>query len=277
MWLTSPGAGAREPHELALARLEREGQPGARRERGAPRAGCDHDGPALDGLAAGRAHAAAEDRLDRAPLADRRPGRSGLARQRPRDRPRVALEVVGEQARAVQRAGQLGLELAHRVRAEQPRPRDPASAPAAPARPPRSRRPGARSGLPCAGSAPRRRAAAPARRRAPGLRAPAPARVPRPCRSTARCPRPGRWRRWTPCPGPAASRRRRGPPARARPRCRRSRRRRRRRRSQREARRERVLGVEQVLAHRGDPGAAGDLRHDRGPARDAGLLRRPGR
>ena len=39
-----------------------------------------------------------------------------------------------------------------------------------------------------------------------------------------------------------------------------------------EAVRERILGIEQVLPHAGDPGAAGDLRHRRGPAADGRLL-----
>ena len=190
------GRGRGEPHELALARLERERR-GRRRRRagrstGRPRsrrpAPAGSSPPATTPIA--RPGPASTIASTAQPSRTVAPACAGLARQRPRDRARVALEVAGEQARAVQLAGQLGLQLAHLAGADQPRARRPRSAPAAPARPPRSPRPCARSARPCGGSAPRRRAAPPARRRAPARRASAPAPGRRPCRSTARCPRP---------------------------------------------------------------------------------------
>ena len=119
------GHGCGELHELALARLERQLETRAGGQRRAPRAGGDHDRAGLDRLAAGRPHAAAEDGLDGAALADLCARLLRLARERPRDRPRVALQVAGEVARTVQLAGQLGLERAHLVDGDEPRARDP--------------------------------------------------------------------------------------------------------------------------------------------------------
>ena len=67
--------------------------------------------------------ARARSRRPRSPRGPRR-RRPPPRGERSGDRPRVALQVVGEEARAVHGPGQLGLELAHLVGADQPRARD---------------------------------------------------------------------------------------------------------------------------------------------------------
>ena len=235
MWRTGPGAGAREPHELALARLERERQPGARRERRAPRPGGDHDGPARARRRSPRG------RWRTPPPRHRRRPRTPSRTSRPAAPPRArapgrspAGRTGGRRGRSSRRAraGQLGLELAHLVRRRRSRaPGDAPAAPAAPARPPRSRRRGARSARPCA----RIRASSPSRclelavERQPGARQlqlrPG-VLVGAQHVALAQAGRAARHRAAV----EQRDARRRGPPARARPRRRRSRRRRRRRR-----------------------------------------------
>ncbi len=109
-----------QPHELALARLERERQARRGGQWPGPHARGQHDGPRRDDAGASlhpRDPAVAdEDRVDAAarPHLDAR-----LPRHRPRDLPRRALEVAGEERRAQQRARQLRLALRDLVRPEQ--------------------------------------------------------------------------------------------------------------------------------------------------------------
>ena len=104
----------------------------------------------------------------RTPRARRRRAAAASRDQRPRDRARIALQVVREEARAADLAGQLRLERAHlrRRRAAAP-PGSPTRATPRGLGGPRVGRPGARSARPCGGSAPPRRAAPRARRTAP--------------------------------------------------------------------------------------------------------------
>ena len=179
-----------EPHELALARLERE------RRAGDAASGALHGPAAMTTARAasspGGADAVTRDaRRPTAPAAAGRAATSTASTAHPSRSSAPAATASRTRARAIARgshwrspgnwlapcsgAGQLRLERAHLVGAEQPRAGDCPCAPAAPARPPRCPRPGARSARPCAGSGPRRRAAPRARRRAPGRRARSPA------------------------------------------------------------------------------------------------------
>ena len=131
------GLRRRELDELALARLERQREPGVLGERAAPRPRRDDHRVRLHPLAVAQHDAGRRHGGHLAPLAHDGARRRGLAGQRPRDRARVALQVAGEEARAADLAGQLGLQRAHL------RPRRAAAPPGcrrarrAPPRPPR--------------------------------------------------------------------------------------------------------------------------------------------
>ena len=91
----------REPHELAPARLDRQLEARAARQRRAPGARGQHD-RVRGQRAVRRADAGARPRGSIAstaqPVRTSAPAFGRLARQRPRDRPRRALEVAGEEA-----------------------------------------------------------------------------------------------------------------------------------------------------------------------------------
>ena len=294
MWRSSRGSRRRgEPDELAPARLERQLEAGAarrarrsRRPRRArprpprPRAVAEPD--------AARPAAAHGDRLDLAA----RP-HVGAGRAPPRAPARA-------RSRAGRTAGRRGSSAAPSSVAGQraARARAPASgsssshshargAQALDARGlgrPRAGVAGGRSARPCGGSAPRRRAAPRSRRRprspasvrsssGPGVLVGARARCPRRARSCRPRPRRGRASVDRARRARASSRARRGaddPGADDDDVGRGG-------LTRREAGRERVARVEQVLAHPGDPRAAGDLGDDRGPPADLGLRRRAGR
>ena len=267
------GLGQAQAHELALARLERQRDAGALGQRAVHGPAASTTAPRGDHA---RRRAARRDARRRrraiaatvVPVRTRRPG-ARRARQRAGDRPRVALEVAreverraaGRSARGSARARVGGVDEA-RVDARR----------RAGARPARARRPRSRaSGWTI--SAPLRRIRATGAEQRLELvvdrqaeRPSGRARARRPCRSTGRCPRPARSCRPRPRRGRASVDRyasaRELPGGRRRRRCRR-RPRRRRARLIRRSRPGTGRRVEQVLAHAGDPGAAGDLGHDR--------------
>ena len=194
------------------------------------------------------------DRLGRRPRAQLRAEHGRLAGQTAGDRSRRALQVPGKpRARRAILASQLGLGLLQRGAVEQgavdSRRTEPGHPLGSRSHPPFLRAPRA---PPCAGCPPPGPADPRARRRARARPWPARAPAPAPCRSTARCPRPAPWFRTTARPARAGI-----PPHPAERAPRRLRSRRSRRpplpprtsgRSEREARRERILGVEQYSA-----------------------------
>ena len=164
--LVADEAGRRrgQADELALARLEREREPGARGKRRAPRAGGEDDGAARRS-----ARRRARRRRPAAAVAPRsRPPRSPRGSSRPPCQPRGRAPGRSPADRTGGRPGTGSRRAPRRsapARARAPHPRRAAARPGRePRQPrrlgrPRRRPPGARSARPCGGSAPRRRAA----------------------------------------------------------------------------------------------------------------------